>query len=143
MSAEENTALIRRWMEECFNPARFDRMEEFFAPDFVNHDRAAPQVGDLESLKQLFKMQFAGFPDLHATIEELVAEGDKVVKRTTVRGTHTGEFAGIPPTGKQMTLMTISIYRCSAGKIREIWWGYDNLSVLQQLGVVPMAEQAA
>ena len=94
-------------------------------------------------MKQLWTAQRAAFADLRVTIEDLVAEGDKVVKRFTLRGTHTGAFEGLPPTGKQIMLDGITIVRLADGKIQEIWEAYDMLGVLQQLGVIPQAERAS
>jgi predicted ester cyclase len=77
------------------------------------------------------------FPDLHFTIEDQIAEGDKVVNRVTARGTHLGDFRGIPPTGKQVTVAGITIDRIAGGKLVESWTSWDFLGILQQLGVVP------
>lgn len=141
MAAEENKAIVCRWVDEAYNPGNVGLMDELFAADFVNHDPANPQVRDLEGLKQDVRTQQAGFPDRHTTIDELLADGDKVIKRFTFRGTQTGEWNGIPATGKQVTLQGIDILRIENGQITEIWWGYDALGVLQQLGVIPQPEQ--
>jgi predicted ester cyclase len=87
-------------------------------------------------------MYLTAFPDLHLTIEDLIAEGDKVVDRQTARGTHQGTFMGIPPTGKQITVTAMNISRIVGGKIVEHWVELDTLGMLQQLGVVPMPGQA-
>jgi steroid delta-isomerase-like uncharacterized protein len=141
MAAEENKAIVRRWVDEAYNPGNVGLMDELFAADFVNHDPANPMVRDLEGLKQDVRTQQAAFPDRHTSIDELLADGDKVIKRFTFRGTQTGEWNGIPPTGKQVTLQGIDILRIENGQITEIWWGYDALGVLQQLGVIPQPEQ--
>jgi steroid delta-isomerase-like uncharacterized protein len=141
MPAEENKAIVRRWVDEAYNPGNVGLMDELFAADFVNHDPANPMVRDLEGLKQDVRTQQAAFPDRHTSIDELLADGDKVIKRFTFRGTQTGEWNGIPATGKQVTLQGIDILRIENGQIREIWWGYDALGVLQQLGVIPQPEQ--
>jgi steroid delta-isomerase-like uncharacterized protein len=143
MSTETNKAIVHRYVEEGYNACNMDVIDELFAADFVNHDPAQPAVRDLQGLKQLIMGQRAAFPDVRTTIEDLVAEGDMVVKRFTVRGTHTGDFYGIPPTGKQFTLEGIDILRFVDGKIQEIWSGYDMLGVLQQLGVMPQPEEAS
>jgi len=141
MPAEENKAIVRRWVDEAYNPGNVGLMDELFAADFVNHDPANPQVRDLEGLKQDVRTQQVAFPDRHTSIDELLADGDKVIKRFTFRGTQTGEWNGIPATGKQVTLQGIDILRIENGQIKEIWWGYDALGVLQQLGVIPQPEQ--
>jgi len=84
----------------------------------------------------------AGCPDLHITIDELLAEGDTVTKRWTYHATHTGDLSGMPPTGKRITMSGLELFRLANGKIEECWLGYDNLSMMQQLGVIPAPEQA-
>ncbi len=79
----------------------------------------------------------AGFPDLHITIEDIIAEGDKVATRATARGTHKGEFMNIPPTGKQVTVTSIAIQQIAGGKVVEVWVNIDHLGMMQQLGAVP------
>jgi steroid delta-isomerase-like uncharacterized protein len=143
MSTETNKAIVHRYVEEGYNACNMAVIDELFAADFVNHDPAQPAIRDLQGLKQLIMGQRAAFPDVRTTIEDLVAEGDTVVKRFTVRGTHTGDFNGIPPMGKQFTLKGIDILRLVDGKIQEIWIGYDMLGVLQQLGVMPQPEEAS
>jgi steroid delta-isomerase-like uncharacterized protein len=110
---------------------------ELYASDFSNHDPSAPDVGDREALMQMFAVWGTSFPDARVTIEEMVGEGDLVAKRWTYRGTHTGEFMGIPATGKEIAMTAITIYRISGGKVAECWWNYDSLGVMQQLGVIP------
>ena len=143
MSTETNKAVVHRYVEEGYNAANMAVIDELFATDFLNHDPSAPTVRDLEGLKQLILAQHAAFADVRTTIDDLVADGDKVVKRFSVRGTHTGDFNGIPATGKQFTLEGIDILRLMDGKIQEIWIGYDMLGVLQQLGVMPQPEEAS
>lgn len=142
MSTEANKALVRRFLETFFNQGNWALAGELCAPNFVNHDPAAPWASDRAGMVQNFQINHAGFPDSYTTAEDIIAEGDKVVKRWIFTGTHTGEWHGIPPTGKQVTLSGFSMYRISDGKIQEIWWGYDTLGLLQQLGVTPIPEQA-
>ena len=142
MTTETNKAIVHRYVEEGYNACNMAAIDELFAADFVNHDPAQPAVRDLQTLKQLIMAQHAAFPDVRTTIEDLVAVGDKVVKRFTVRGTHTGDFNGIPGTGNQFTLQGIDILRLADGKIQEIWIGYDMLGLLQQLGVMPTPAEA-
>ena len=143
MSTETNKAVVHRYVEDGYNAGNMAVIDELFATEFVNHDPSVPTVRDLEGLKQLILAQHAAFADVRTTIEDLVADRDKVVKRFTVRGTHTGDFNGIPPTGKQFTLEGIDILRLVDGKIQEIWIAYDMLGVLQQLGVMPQPEEAS
>ena len=98
-------------------------------------------AAELEQYKQLVTMYFSAFPDLHLTIEDQIAEGDKVVTRWTARGTHQGPFMGIPPTGKRAVVTGIAIDRFANGKFVENWNNGDDLGLLQQLGVVPVPGQ--
>lgn len=141
MTIEENKAIVRRLLEEGFNTGNLAVFDEMLAADFTNHDPAQPAAADREGLKQSWSALCAGFPDQHSVIDDLIAEGNRVVKRATFSGTQTGEFNGLPPTGRSVVIKTISIYRMEGGKVQEIYWGYDNLSTLQQLGVLPVPEQ--
>jgi steroid delta-isomerase-like uncharacterized protein len=124
-----------------WNTGDLTRADDLFATDFVNHDPNAPDVNDLEGYKGMIVMARTGFPDFNVTIEDMIAEGDKVACRWTVSGTHEGEFFGIPPTGKKATWKGISIYRFADGEIVEAWWSKDMFGLLQQLGVIPPPEQ--
>jgi steroid delta-isomerase-like uncharacterized protein len=138
MSTEELKAIVRRDVEEFWNARNLAKVDEFFAPTYANHEPNAPQVRDLAAFKQYAAALFAAFPDLHVTIEDMVAEGDQVAKRYSITGTHRGEWLGLPPTGKPATITGITIYRIADGKIVECWWSYDALGMLQQLGVIPV-----
>ena len=142
MSAEENKRISRRVAEEVFSRGKVDLVDELVAENFVNHDPAAPP--DLppgrEGLKALARFYKSAFPDAQITVEDQVAEGDRVVTRYSARGTHEGDFAGMPATGKQVTGTGITIDRIEGGKIVESWNQFDQLGLLQQLGGVP--EQA-
>jgi steroid delta-isomerase-like uncharacterized protein len=136
MSLQENKDLVQR-VVDTINEGKLSQAKELYTSDFVNHDPSAPTVRDREALMQTLAVWGTGFPDARATIEEMVAEGDKVAKRWTYRGTHSGEFMGIPATGKEISMTAITIYRISGGKVAECWWNYDSLGVMQQLGVIP------
>jgi steroid delta-isomerase-like uncharacterized protein len=133
---EANKALAIR-ADEHVNTGDTAIADEVFATDFVNHDPANPDVRDLESYKGWVAATRTAMPDFHATMEDLIAEGDKVAERWTATGTQEGEISGIPPTGRQVTFTGMTIYRVAEGKIVEMWWSMDSLSVLQQLGVIP------
>jgi steroid delta-isomerase-like uncharacterized protein len=139
MSTEENKALMRRIYEEVFNQKNLVAIDDFIAPNFVNHSAAQLGMtgGDLEHVKQFLSMVMQAFPDLHYTVEDLVAEGDKVVARLTISGTQQGAFMGIPPTGKHATISDIEIFRITGGKAVETWVQVDFLGLLQQLGAIP------
>src|SRR5512143_526360 len=104
MSTEQNKALVRQMIEEVFNRGDLRRADDFLAPDFVEREELPPGIPrDREGVKQLTGMLRSAFPDFRATIDDIVAEGDKVVIRQTWSGTHKGEFMGIPPTGKSVS----------------------------------------
>ena len=125
MSSEENKALVRREQEELWNATgNLDAAQELFVAD--NVEVARQEAADFRE----------GFPDVVSTIEDLIAEGDKVVARWRARATHQGEYMGIPPTGKEVEFTGISIYRIEAGKIAESWNEEDELGLMRQIGAV-------
>ena len=142
MSVEENKAIVHRIMEEIFNKGNVAAADELIASNFVDHNPVSGQPAGLEGLKQVVTMFRTAFPDLHCTVEEMIAEGDKVVARGTIRGTHKGEFMGVPPTGKRVRVTGIDIARIAGGKVVERWGNFDEMGMMQQLGVVPPPEQA-
>jgi steroid delta-isomerase-like uncharacterized protein len=134
MSAEENKALGRRAWELADNP---DILDEVYAPDVVWHE-PDQEIRGLEQAKQFVPTYNTAFPDMSVTVEDVIAEGEKVVTRVTLRGTHQGETEEFGlPTGRQVELKGITISRIEGGKIVEEWDAYDNLSAMQQLGLVP------
>ena len=138
MSVEENKAIVRRLWEEVINKGNMAVVDELVATNYIDHTQTPELVArDPESYKQVVIMFRTAFPDLHVTIEDKIAEGDKVVSRFTVRGTHKGEFMGIAPTGRQVTVTGIAIHRIAGGKLAEVWINMDFLGMMQQLGVVP------
>ena len=139
MSTEENKNLMRHFYEEVLNQRNLVAIDDFFAANFVNH--SATQLGmtdgDLEHVKQFLSMVMEVFPDLHYTVEDLLAEGDQVVARLTISGTQQGAFMGIPSTGKHAKISDIEIFRITGGKAVETWVQADFLGLLQQLGAIP------
>jgi steroid delta-isomerase-like uncharacterized protein len=132
--SEENKALARRAWESVDNPDLFD---EIYAPDVVWHE-PDQEIRGLEQAKQFVTTYKTAFPDLNVTVEDQIAEGDKVVTRVTIRGTHQGETEEFgPPTGRQIEGDGVTISRIEGGKIVEEWDAYDNLTLLKQLGLVP------
>jgi steroid delta-isomerase-like uncharacterized protein len=141
--SEENKALIQRFVDEAFNKGNLDVAVEVYASTFISHDPTTPeQQGSPEDVKQFVNMYLSAFPDGRTTVEDSIAEGDKVAYRWTFRGTHQGELMGIAPTGKQVEITGITINRISGGKVEEQWNNFDQLGMLQQLGMVPAPEQA-
>jgi steroid delta-isomerase-like uncharacterized protein len=143
MSTTENKALIQRSYDEFFNKANLALVDQFHTSDFVGHLPGLPPVQGLEALTYMASGYMSAFPDLHITVEDMVAEGDKVMTRVSWTGTHRGAFIGIPATGKQVRVTGMYEYRIAEGKIAE-WWDFsDNLGLMQQLGVVPAPGQAS
>jgi steroid delta-isomerase-like uncharacterized protein len=139
MSAEKNKALIRRYFEAIDAACEVGNagiLDEFLAPDFVTHTPFPGIPPTREGAKQIFMAFVASAPGTHV-VEELIAEGDKVVGRITANGTHEGTLLGIPRTGKQIRMTGMTIWRIADGKIVEHWSEMNVLGLLQQLGVVP------
>ena len=137
MSTEENKAKQHRIFEEVINKGNMAVADELVAPNYIYHGPVGMEFTGPEGLKQLISMFRNAFPDLHVTVEDTVAEGDRVVSRFTARGTHKGDLTGIAPTGKQVTQAGIVIARWVDGKEVEAWESLDMLGMMQQLGVVP------
>lgn len=136
MSMEQNKALARRGFEEIFGQGNLAVADEVYTKDFVGH--AAPdEIKGPEGIKRFVSTFRSAFPDLQFTVEDQIAEGDKVVSRWTARGTHEGEFRGIASTGKQVMITGITVQRIAGGRIVEGWTNWDILGMLVQLGVVP------
>ena len=114
-----------RYMEEVFNQRRFEVLDELFAPEL------------LERIKQTSLPFLLAFPDWHGTVDDIIVEGDEVVNRWTGHGTHQTDAMGIPATGKAVTLTGITIFRIAGDKVVEEWTQADQLSLMQQLGLIP------
>jgi steroid delta-isomerase-like uncharacterized protein len=136
MSLEQNKALVRRFVEEVQCQHNLAALDELFSPDFVDCS-GMTDPPTLESSRRFFSMMFSAFPDMHFTIRQQIAEGDKVLTHKTFHGTHHGPFMGIPATGKAVTMDVMDIYTVTGGKITEHWTVGDMLGMMQQLGVVP------
>jgi steroid delta-isomerase-like uncharacterized protein len=138
MSTEENKALARREIEEIFSAnGNLDAAEEIYAPNYISHQpTGAEDIRGLEAIKQFNAGVREAFPDAEITIEDQIAEGDKVVTRFTFRGTHQGELWGIPPTGREVEIRSVSTNCIEGGKIAEHWTCADQLGMMQQLGVM-------
>jgi len=134
--SEVNKVLVLRGWEEIVNQKNLGAFDEFYAADAVHHEPDQDLQG-LEEVKQYIAMYFEAFPDMSVSVEDLIAEGDKVVSRYAYLGTHQGELQGIAPTNKHIEKEGITIHRIEGGKIVEEWEQYDKLSFLQQLGAVP------
>jgi steroid delta-isomerase-like uncharacterized protein len=140
MSTETNKAIVRRYIEQILNNQRLDLIDEFFV-DTVELHGVGPGIIGRTALVEFYAMFGAAFPDWHTAIDDMVAEGDRVVVRYTATSTHQGEFRGIPATGKPYTQNAIVIYRLTNGKIVEARLQTDMLSMMQQLGLRPTQQE--
>ncbi len=138
--SEENKALVRRFVEEVINGRKLELADEIFAAASTSHNASSGIPRGPEAARKGVSSMQAAFPDLHATIEDMIAEGDTVAARITVRGTHGGEYQGIAPTGRPMARPGIYIVRIENGMIVESWNNSDELGLLRQLGAIPPAE---
>ena len=134
---ERNKVVIRRFVEEVQNQKNWDAFDELNSSDFVNLSAPPGVPNDKEGGKMFLGAFINAFPDSYVTIEDMIAEGDQVVTKKTFTGTHTGEFSGIPPTGNRVSIQYVDIMRVRDGQIVEHWLSMDQLSFMQQLGVVP------
>lgn len=143
MTTQDSVNVFRRCVDELINKGNLAAFDELIAPDFVEHELAPGFPQGREGTRQLFSMLHNAFPDIRAEINNVVAQDDKVVFHMTWRGTHTGPFMGIPPTGRPFELEVFDMARVSDGKVAEHWGLMDQLSLMQQLGVMPAPESLA
>ncbi len=138
--SEQNKALARRSIEEIWNQGKLAVIDELTALNATFHDPNVPggKFTGPEGVKQFVQIYRAAFPDVRITINDQIAEGDKVVTRWTATGTHKGELMGIAPTNKHATVTGVDVDRYQNGKVVEAWASYDMLGMLQQLGIVPV-----
>jgi steroid delta-isomerase-like uncharacterized protein len=137
MSAKDLKALTRRFIKE-WNKGKAAAMaviDEMYATNFVSH--GDEDIRGIKNVKKSTSEEFKAFPDLHFTIDDMVAEGDKVAARITMTGTHKAEYMSAPPTNKKITIKAITIERFAGGKIVEEWGIADTLGLMQQLGLAP------
>ncbi len=134
--------IVKRLFEEPWT-GNFEAIDEFISPDYVGHDPAVPEpIRGPAGVRDNIERYIAGFPGGAITVDEQIAEGDKVATRWTGRGTHTGELAGISPTGKDVTVSGLTISRFESGKVVEEWTTWDTLGMLVQLGQIPEPARA-
>lgn len=144
MSIEQNKALVRQLVEEVFNRGHVNMVDDYMASDFMEREVLPAGIpSNREGVKILTGMLHSAFPDFKATIDDMVAEGDKVVIRQTWSGTHKGEFLGIPPTGKSVSFGVIDIIRIAGDKAVEHWGQMDSMGMMEQLGAIPAPGQGA
>ena len=136
MAIQENKEAIRVFWEEVFNKKKLELIDNLFTKDYVYHGAAGQDVQGREGLKQFLTMYFNAFPDIHAEIEDIFGEDDRVASRAMCRGTHQGELMGMSPTGKQVVIRVICTNRFSGSKIAEDWELPDLFGMMHQLGAI-------
>ncbi len=140
-SVEQNEALVRQVLA-LIDERNLDEAFGLYALDYIYHGPAG-ELSGRDGIRGLWEVFLTGFPDLHSTIEDMISEGDKVVLRWRIEGTHTGEFMGVAPSNKKITLGVTEIFRIANGQLVEAWDQFDQLSLLQQIGAIPMPETAS
>jgi steroid delta-isomerase-like uncharacterized protein len=139
MSESENRAVVQRFLEEVINQGRLEQADEIVAEDFVELDPLPGQRQGREGLKEVIGMLRAAFPDMHWVVEEMIAEGEKVVTRFTWTGTQQGTFMGIPATGRNVVVKGVVIDRIVGGMMTDSRILMDTIGMMQQLGAMPGA----
>ena len=138
MNTESNKALVRRWIEAGWNGGDTALIDTLYVPDVVQHDPSSPlPVASGEALKQYVGSFLSAFPDIRFTIDDLLAEGDKVLWRFTAQATHTGPLMIIPPSGERVVVTGMALFRVADDRIAEVWVNFDALGMLQAIGAVP------
>lgn len=133
----DNKEVCRRTFDEIWNQKKIEVADELIAANYVHHDPQSPPCNNLDQYKQFVRYYLNAFPDLHFAIEDQIADGDTVVTRYTATGTHNGDVAGIPATGRRISVTGMVIGRVRNGKFVEGWGNWDTFGLMQQLGVVP------
>lgn len=141
MSTEDNKAALRRF-REALDAGDLDSAIAVFAPHARVHLSGTPEPLTVEGFRQVGRVLLGAFSDGRSTIEDVIAEGDKVVSRITFRGTHTGDLMGIPPTGKSVTIAEVIVDQFAEGRIVESWRLFDQMAMMQQLGMIPVPGQS-
>ena len=138
MSAEQNKSIVRRWVEGGWNGGNLGLIDELYSPNYTMHDPTLPMpITSSEAFKHFVTMYRTAFPNIHFTIENIIAEGDKVTWTFVSTGTHQGALMNIPPSGKSISVRGSVVSRFDNGKWTEDWVLLDMLTMLQQIGVIP------
>lgn len=133
-NTDHNKAIYQRYIQQVFNQGRLDLLDELLSPSYVYQEAPPGTLPGAEGIKQVVSMFRAAFPDLEITIDDQIAEGDKVCSYATTRGTHQGEIFGIPATGKVVTMTGLTLVRIVEGRIAESWVKNDVMGLMNQLG---------
>ena len=140
MSAEESKAVMRRFWE-VWEQGNIDLLDELLAPEYINHTLATPDLPTgPEGVKEVVSMFHSAMPDLRAVVEDMIAEGDRVATRYALEGTHRGDLFGAAPTGKHLSIKSMTVERLSEGKMVEHWRVTDELDMMRQLGAIGAPE---
>jgi steroid delta-isomerase-like uncharacterized protein len=141
MTTEANKAVVRRYYDEVLNAGGVGRLAELAVADYAEHDPLPGQGAGREGLRERVELLRDAFRP-HFTIEDIIAEGDRVAVRWTNRGTHVGEFMGMPATGRPFAIAGIDVHRLRDGRLAEHWHVVDLFSQLQQLGFLPQPAES-
>ena len=133
----DNAEIFKSYLREVWENGNIGAIGDYIGPDFVNHDPVPYISPDRDGEAALVGMFLGSFSGLKTNVEEAVPEGDRLAVRWTATGTHTGKFIGIPPTGREVSMVGVEFLRFADGKIREVWINFDMAGLLQQLGAVP------
>jgi steroid delta-isomerase-like uncharacterized protein len=139
MSVEENKQLIRRFYDDIVNAGRLEAVDELVAEGFVEHENFPGLEGGREGLRQFVVMLHTAFPDIRIDVHDILADGDRIAVRSSMRGTHRGDFMGIAPTGKVVDVPMMDVIRIENGMAAEHWGVTDTAAMMQQLGAMPGA----
>jgi steroid delta-isomerase-like uncharacterized protein len=142
MEADELRAITHRFYSEVFNQGKLELIDELVADDFVEHEALPGMPTDREAPRVFIGMMREAFPDLNATVEDMVVEGNTVAVRSRMSGTHKGEFMGIPPTGNKFDIEAMDVIRYRNGKVCAHWGVTDSMTMMQQLGVIDQGPPA-
>jgi steroid delta-isomerase-like uncharacterized protein len=140
--ADQNKDVMQRFYDEVLSNGELDRLPELCSEDVVDHEAPPGGPAGIEGVKVFVQMFRTGFPDLRATVEDMVSEGDRAAARVRFTGTHEGEFMGVPATGNRIDIETIDIIRVADGKCVEHWGVTDNMGLMQQIGAIPQEAPA-
>jgi len=142
MTTNNQDVVLRLWYQELWDNWNIAVADELLTDDYRLHAPGVSVPLDRETTKHVVAMYGNSFPDLKHTVDEVIADDDTLAVRWTVRGTHRGEFQGIPASGKSITLSGITVHHLVGARVRETWLVYDNIELLQQIGAVPAAANA-
>jgi steroid delta-isomerase-like uncharacterized protein len=138
LTTETNIATVRRMIDQVYNARKLDLVDEFFTEDLVTHIVGVPPDSIPAKVGDGIKMSLDAYPDFNLQLDDVIAVGDQVAARWTMRGTQQGEFMGIPPSGHRVTQQGATFYRLVNTRIAEIWFYADSLDMMRQLGVAPV-----